>query len=189
MLTCLLGRKIIRLSNRKRGNIVECPPRYVDEVEFASHVPRHVVGETMQFLAYILLKSGAAPAPHFLDLPIGETGQGQGIGSAAAEGVSVDAIDGNALVSGIIQKRRRSFEAGAHIVVGDIVPMSVRERSGEVCVELECVGSEMCDATAQGTDGAMDGVAVDLLVDANTFPTVFLVVQFEGCAIRYHYFG
>jgi hypothetical protein len=38
--------------------------------------------------------------------------------------------------------------------------------------------------SAQCPDGAIDGVPICLLIDADSLPTILLVVQFHGDAIR-----
>ena len=63
---------------------------YVDEIEFAFHIPRHVACIACQFLPDILLECCPAPSAHFLDLGVGVPVEGQSVGATASKGVCVD---------------------------------------------------------------------------------------------------
>ena len=46
--------------------------------------------------------------------------------------------------------------------------------------------SEVCNTAAEGSHGAMNRVPVHLLIDTDSFPSVLLVINFEGGAVGKH---
>ena len=64
------------------------------------------------------------------------------------------------------------------------IPVPVIEKCAEADIAVVTVLSNMYNSAPDSFDGAKVAVAVDMMVDANPFPTIFLVRQPQRGAVR-----
>lgn len=139
----------------------------------------------MQLLPDILLESRTFPVPHLLDLPIRVTSKRESGGTARAERMSIDSVDGEA-ARRVSEHKSRHLQSRTYIPVTDVKAPFVGKISGEEHFRVGRMLSNKGVAAPKSTHGAREFFPIVLLVNAHPFPTIFLVIQFECSRVCGH---
>ena len=93
-----------------------------------------------QIFTYVLLKRGAAPAAHLLNLRVRVTSQGQITSTPDTKGVCVDEADWCAASCGVLESCCRQFDSIPDVLVIDKLTFSIHKIRRQVCPLVGGVG-------------------------------------------------
>ena len=153
-----------------------CSPGNVDEIELLLHVGGHTGRKTCEFFSYVLFEGGASPPAHFLYFSVLVPRQRQGICSATAEGVRVDAFDWDTFSGWVSEGGSSVLDAFADVTVGDIKSGAANEESREEDVVHKSVGADVPHSSCERPHWAVETFTISVLVYTNTLPPVLLIV-------------
>ena len=159
-------------------DVMEGVSRYVHKFEVLFHLSQHSCQNTRHLLSNVFLECCAAPLAHFLYLCVRITREGERIVAPTSERVGVYALDGDALFGGVVEHRRSRLQRTRDMFCRDLTlvvspPVQREEHFSGPVVMFYVYASPL-----EGPHGAEIWVSVGLVKHADSFPPVFLVVQF-----------
>jgi hypothetical protein len=132
----------------------------------------------------VFFERDPVPMAHFLDLGVRIAGEGQGISAATLQRVGVHPFDWDAFDGGLFEGSCSLLESSADVPRGNIIELFFVEVCQDDGFLSSPILAKMDISSTQCPDRAINGVPICLLIDADSLPTILLVVQFHGGAIR-----
>ena len=97
--------------------------------------------------------------------------------------MSVDTLDRNAALR-VIELFAREFQCVAYVVLCDVKPFPVAEKGTDAKVSVGAMLPDVQNSARERFNWAVVSLPIDMMVDANSFPSVLLVCQPQSRAVR-----